>query len=147
MAEALSLELALDPDELDESVPDEPAALLPLLVMDRLHDLVSRTSGSPLSPVIGSSRIVHVCSMGPEALFSAHKHGQKIETRYNHNTTYVCKVDCVCTVTGWVSDPSFWRSTREDSVRRRSTAGRAYAKIDNRCRSKHKDAEFLSIVL
>lgn len=68
MAEALSLELALDPEELDESVPDEPDALLPLLVIDKLHDLVSRTSGSPLSPVIGSSRIVHVCSMGPTAL-------------------------------------------------------------------------------
>lgn len=68
VAEALSLELALDPEELDESVPDEPDALLPLLVIDKLHDLVSRTSGSPLSPVIGSSRIVHVCSMGPTAL-------------------------------------------------------------------------------
>lgn len=68
VAEALSLELALGPEELDESVPDEPDALLPLLVIDKLHDLVSRTSGSPLSPVIGSSRIVHVCSMGPTAL-------------------------------------------------------------------------------
>lgn len=52
VAEALSLELALDPEELDESVPDEPDALLPLLVIDKLHDLVSRTSGSPLSPLI-----------------------------------------------------------------------------------------------
>ena len=68
-APSVADELSVEEPESDEpeSEPPDPA-LLPLLVMATLHDFVSRTSGSPLSPVIGSSWIVHVWSMGPTAL-------------------------------------------------------------------------------
>lgn len=42
----------------DESVPEldpDPEELFPLFAIVTLHDLVSRTNGSPLSPVMGSS--------------------------------------------------------------------------------------------
>lgn len=148
-AAAESVETAAGADAA-ESVADGADALAGALdepTGSTTQELTSCTRGSPFAPVTGVKVSVQVCNMGPDALFSAHKYGQTIKTLYNDIMTYVCKVDCVCTVMGWVSDPSFWRSTREGSVLRWSTAGRAYAKTESRCRSKHKDTEFLSIVL
>ena len=67
VADELSAE-ELEPESDEPELEPPDPALLPLLVMATLHDFVSRTSGSPLSPVIGSSWIVHVWSMGPTAL-------------------------------------------------------------------------------
>ena len=63
----VAAELSVDePESVEE--PLLPAALSPLLAIARVHDLVSRTRGSPLFPVIGSSVIVHVWIIGPTAL-------------------------------------------------------------------------------
>ncbi len=48
----------VDVGESDEDVED-PDELFPLVTVT-VHDLVSRTRGSPLSPVMGSRVIVHV---------------------------------------------------------------------------------------
>lgn len=67
VAEAAGLSVDVDPEaeelELEPSLPD---ALFP--AMETVHDLVSRTKGSPLSPVMGSRVIVHVWIIGPTEL-------------------------------------------------------------------------------
>lgn len=64
-AAELSVDDAAAADEL-ELEPSLPDALFPAI--ETVHDLVSRTSGSPLSPVMGSRVIVHVWIMGPTEL-------------------------------------------------------------------------------
>ena len=56
----------VDEDESAEGV-DDPDWLFPPVGV-RVHDLVSRTRGSPLSPVMGSRVIVHFWIIGPVAL-------------------------------------------------------------------------------
>lgn len=85
--------------------------------------LSSCTRASPSAPVTGVNVNVQVCSIGPEA---------------------VCRVFCVCTVTGWVRPPLFWRRTR---LVLRDTAGLASekpARIDDNRR--HKDNDGPNIV-
>ena len=55
-------------DESAEDV-DDPDWLFPPVGV-RVHDLVSRTRGSPLSPVMGSRVIVHFWIIGPVALMA-----------------------------------------------------------------------------
>lgn len=64
----VAAELSVDEEPESVEEPLLPAALSPLLAIARVHDLVSRTRGSPLFPVIGSSVIVHVWIIGPTAL-------------------------------------------------------------------------------
>ena len=59
-------EVLEDEDESAEDV-DDPDWLFPPVGV-RVHDLVSRTRGSPLSPVMGSRVIVHCWIIGPVAL-------------------------------------------------------------------------------
>ncbi len=123
-------ELSVDDDAAAEELelePSLPEALFPAI--ETVHDLVSRTKGSPFFPVMGSRVIVHVWIIGPTELrgdrgqLSPHTRPQRA------SGTHVCRMLVTWTVVDCdkLSPSRASRKYEDCSVRFAGVAGAAAA--------------------
>ena len=117
-------EVLEDEDESAEDV-DDPDWLFPPVGV-RVHDLVSRTRGSPLSPVMGSRVIVHFWIIGPVALVAKGSNLRR-HLRGKSSSTHVWRVCVTCTVVDCDRFSPSLATLSAECVRFSGIAGAAFA--------------------